>query len=103
MPVGTTLTDKAAPAGERPNKTPIFVSGVSHTRGFLTWLRTQCPRSLSAHQKAEKLMIVPGTADGFRATVTAIRSLNGSKGMSFHTLALPEDRQVYLLIKNLGR
>jgi hypothetical protein len=43
MPAGTTLSDNIAPAGERPNKTPIFVSGVSDTRGFHTWLRTQCP------------------------------------------------------------
>jgi hypothetical protein len=48
-------------------------------------------------------MIVPGTADGFRATVSALRSLDGSKGVSFHTFSLPEDRQVRLLIKNLGR
>jgi hypothetical protein len=41
MPAGTTLTAKVAPAGERPNKTFIFVAGVSDTRGFLTWLRTQ--------------------------------------------------------------
>jgi hypothetical protein len=103
MPAGTTLTAKVDPAGERPNKTPILVSGVSDIRGFLTWLRTQCPSSLSAQLKAEKLMIVPGTVDGFRATVSALRSLDGSKGVSFHTFSLPEDRQVRLLIKNLGR
>jgi hypothetical protein len=103
MPAGTTLTAKVAPASERHNKTPIFVSGVCHTRGFLTWLRTQCPSSLSAQPKAEKPMIVPGTADSFRATVSALRSLDGSKGVSFHTFSLPEDRQVLLLIKNVGR
>jgi hypothetical protein len=103
MPAGTTLSDRVAPAGERPKKTPIFVSGASDTRGFLTWERTQCPSSLSAQMKAEKLMIVPGTADGFRATVSALRSLDGSKGVSFHTLSLPDDRQVRLFIKNLGR
>jgi hypothetical protein len=103
MPAGTTLTDKVAPASERPNKTPIFLSGVSNSRGFLTWLRTQCPSSLSTQLKAEKLVTVPGTADGFRATVSALRSLDGSKGVSFHTFSLPEDRKVRLLIKNLGR
>jgi hypothetical protein len=103
MPAGTTLTDKVAPAGERPNKTPIFVSGVSDSRGFLTWLRTQCPSSLSAQLKAEKLTIVPGTADGFRAMVSVLRSLDGSKGVSFHIFSLHKDRQVRLLIKNLGR
>jgi hypothetical protein len=48
-------------------------------------------------------MIVPGTADGFRATVSALRSLDGSKGVTFHTFSLAEDRCVRLLVKNLGR
>jgi hypothetical protein len=103
MPAGTTLTAKDAPAGERPNKTPIFVSGVSDTRGFLTWLRTQCPSCLSAQLKVEKLIIVPGTADGFRFTVSALGFFDGSKGVSFHTFSLREDRQIHLLIKKLGR
>jgi hypothetical protein len=102
MPAGSTLTAKDAPAGERHNKTPIFVSGGSDTRGFLTWLRTKCPSILSAHLKAEKLMVVPRTADGFRAMVSALRSLDGSKGVSLDTFFLPEYRQVRFLIKNLG-
>jgi hypothetical protein len=53
--------------------------------------------------KGEKLMLVPRTAEGFRATVSALRSLDGSKGASFHTFSLPEDRCVRLLVKNLGR
>jgi hypothetical protein len=57
MPADTTEAG-AVPTGERPNKTPDFVTGVTDTRGFLAWLRTLCPSSL----------IVPGTADGFRAT-----------------------------------
>ena len=57
--------------------------------------------SLSAQMKGERLMIVPGTADGFRATISALRSLDGSKGVSFHTFSLPEDRCVRL-IKNLS-
>jgi hypothetical protein len=48
-------------------------------------------------------MIVPGTADGIRATVSALRSLDGSKGVTFHTFSLPEDRCVHLLVKKLGR
>ena len=89
----------AVPTGERPNKTPVFVTGVTDTRGFLAWLKTLCPSSLSA----QKLMIVPGNADGFRATVGALRSLDGSKGVTFHTFCLPEDRCVRLLVKYLGR
>ena len=48
-------------------------------------------------------MVVPSTADGFRAAVTALRSLDGKEGVSFHTFTLPEDRCVRLLVKNLGR
>jgi hypothetical protein len=74
--------------------------GVTDTRGFLTWLRSSCPCSLTAQLKAEKLMVIPSTADGFRATVSALRSL---EGVSFHTFSLPEDRCVRLLVKNLGK
>jgi hypothetical protein len=55
-----------------------------------------------AQLKAEK-MVVPSTADGFRTTVSALRSLEGKEGVSFHTFSLPEDRCVRLLVKNLGR
>jgi hypothetical protein len=48
-------------------------------------------------------MVVPETADDFRAAVSAHRSLDASKGVSFHTFSLPEDRSTRLLIKNLGR
>jgi hypothetical protein len=47
-------------------------------------------------------MVVPSTADGFRATVSALQSLDGKGGASFHT-SLPDDRCVRLLVKNLGR
>jgi septal ring-binding cell division protein DamX len=46
-PDGTTPTthvsNTCVPAGEHPNKTPIFITGVANTRGFLTWLRASCP------------------------------------------------------------
>ena len=45
-----------------------------------------------AQLKSEKLMVVPSTADGFRAMVSALRSLDGKDGVSFHTFTLPEDR-----------
>ena len=48
-------------------------------------------------------MVVPSTADGFRATFSTLRSLEGKEGVSFHTFTLPEDRCVRLLVKNLGR
>jgi len=107
MPVGTTLNAQVAnaclPAGQRPNKTPIFISGVKDTRAFLAWLRASCPGGLMAQLKSEKLMVVTSTADGFRAAVSALRSLDGKDGVSFHTFTLPEDRCARLLVKNLSR
>jgi len=48
-------------------------------------------------------MLVPRAADAFRATVSALRSFDESKGVSFHTFSIPEDRFVRLLVKKLGR
>ena len=107
MPQGTTssaqVDNAAAPAAERQNRTPIYVTGVTDTRSFLSWLRALCPSRLSAQVKGERLMLVPATAAGFRAAVTALRSLDAGRGVSFHTFSLPEDRCVRLLVKNLGR
>jgi PAX-interacting protein 1 len=108
MPDGTTnnaqlASNTAAPAAERQNKTPIYVSGVTDTRGFLKWLPPLCQSGLSAQIRGEKLMVVPNTAEGFRAVVSTLRSLDGSKGVSFHNFSLPKDRCVRLLVKNLGR
>jgi len=107
MPNGTTSNAQVAnaclPAGQRPNKTPIFISGATDTRAFLAWLRAFCPGGLLAQLKSENLMVVPSTADGFRAAVIALRSLDGKYGVSFHTFTLPEDRCARLLVKNLGR
>ena len=55
-----------------------------------------------AQLKAERQMVVPSTADRFRAVVTALKSFDGKEGVSFHTFTLPEDRCVWLLVKNLG-
>jgi hypothetical protein len=108
MPDGTTIcahlaTKSAAPAAARQNKTYIYVSVVTDTRGFLTWLWASCQSEISAQIKGDKLMIVPRTAEGFTAIVSALHSLDGSKGVSFHTFSLPEDGCVCLLLKNLGR
>jgi hypothetical protein len=48
-------------------------------------------------------MVVPSTAEGFRAAVSALRSLDGREDVSVHTLTLPKDRCVRLLVRNLGR
>jgi len=75
MPDGTTLNAQVAsnclPTGQRPNKTPIFISGFRDTRTFLAWLRASCPGGLTTQLKSEKLMVFPSTADGFRASVSA--------------------------------
>ena len=56
-----------------------------------------------AQLKGDKLMVVPSTADGFRAAISALRSLDGEDGVSFHTFTIPEDRCARILVKNLGR
>jgi hypothetical protein len=107
MPVGTTkyaqVASASLPAGERIKKTPIFISGVDDIRAFLAWLRASCPSKLTAQLKAERLVVVSATPDGFWDAVTALRSLDGTSGVNFHTYSLPEDRCVRLLIKNLGK
>ena len=94
-PDGTTANAHVAnacpPAGERPNKTPIFISGISDTCSFMAWFRASCPDGLMAQLKGEELMVVPSTADGFRAAASTLRSLDGKDGVSFHTFMLPED------------
>ena len=107
MPDGTTpnaqvVINTVTPTAERQNKTPIYVTGVTDTRGFLSWLHASCQSRLSAQIKGEKLMLVPCTAEGFRGTVSALRSFDGSKGVSFHT-SVAEDHYVRLLVKSLGR
>ena len=67
------------------------------------WLRASCPGGLIVQLKSEKLMVFPSTANGFRVAVSALRSLHGKEGASYHTFTLPEDRCVRLLVKNLGR
>jgi len=98
-PDGTTANAQAAntcpPTGERPNNTPIFISGVGDTRSYHAWLRASCHGGLMAELKGEKLMVVPSIADGFRAAVSTLRSIDWKDGVSYHTFTLPED--------NLGR
>jgi Ser/Thr protein kinase RdoA (MazF antagonist) len=48
----------------------------------------------------ERLMLVPRAADGFKARVSKLRSLDG---MSFHTFSLPKDRYLRLMGKIRGR
>jgi hypothetical protein len=48
-------------------------------------------------------MLVPRTADGFRARVSTLRFFWWEQGCEFHTFSLLEDHCVRLLSKNLGR
>ena len=48
-------------------------------------------------------MVVPLTADGSRASVSALQSLDGNDDVSFQTFILPEDSCVQLVLKHLGR
>lgn len=48
-------------------------------------------------------MVEPETANDFLAATAALRSLDVSKVISFHTFSLPGDRGVRLLVKNLGK
>ena len=93
MPDGTTSNAQVAnacqPAGQLPNKTPIFISDFGDAHSFPAWLWVSCPDGQTAQIKSDKLMVVPSTADGFRASVSALRSLNGKDGASFHTFTLP--------------
>jgi hypothetical protein len=66
-------------------------------------MRASCPGCLTAQLKGEKLMVIPSTADGFRAEVSMLSSLDGKEGVSFHTFSPQEDRCVQLVVKNPGR
>jgi hypothetical protein len=72
------------------------------TNTFLVWLRASCPGGLTAQLKAEKLIVVPSTANGFRAAVSALRSLDGGEG-GFPYLHAPRRALCAALVKNLGR
>jgi hypothetical protein len=106
MPDGTTDRAQVAntwlPAGESPNKPPIFISGVRDNRSFLSWLRASCPGGLTTELKAENLMNVPSNADGFTSTVSTHRSLDGG-GCEFVHLHAPGDGCARLLGKNVVR
>jgi hypothetical protein len=64
--------DKAVPPGKQRNKTPVYVSGVRDMRKFPHWVRAKSLK-LAEQMKGEYLMLVPETADGFRATISPLR------------------------------
>jgi hypothetical protein len=75
---------------------------VRNTRKFRDWICAKSASKLLAQTKEKILMLVPETADCFRATIGALRPLEEGKEVSFHTFSLPEDGRICLLLKNLG-
>jgi len=61
------------------------------------------PRWSIGPTKGEKLIVVSETADGFAAMISDLWSLEGSKGVSFHTFSFPEDRCLRYWSKNICR
>jgi hypothetical protein len=63
MPDGTTSSahvfTKVAPAAERQNKTPIYVTGVVDTRDVLSRIRACCPTGLTAQIKGGEADVCP--------------------------------------------
>jgi len=101
-PVGTTqhaqVTNTCLSEGVRPNKKPIFIADVTDARAFLACLWAFCRGGPKVQLKCEKLMVVSSTADGLRASIRALRFLNGKEGVSFHTFTLPEARCMGFLV-----
>jgi hypothetical protein len=105
-PIGTTSTtaqvDNVVPPRERRNKTPVYFSGVKNTQNPGVDSREVRKQTRGADERRDPDAGAK-TADGFRATIGALRSLDVSEGVSLHTFSLPEDRCVRLLLKNLGK
>jgi len=64
MPVGTTsstqvATNCVAPTVEQQNKTPIYVSGVTDTCGYLKWIWASRHSRISDQIKQERQVLVP--------------------------------------------
>jgi uncharacterized membrane protein len=67
------------------------VSGLRNTRAFLVGIRAKAASKLVAKIKGQTLLLVPETADGFRTIIGALRSVNESEHLSFHTFSLSDN------------
>ena len=63
------MEQETAP-GERINKTPLFVTGIVNMR-----LKEETGADSSTRMQNCKLVLVPNTADCFRAMVRVLRSI----------------------------
>jgi hypothetical protein len=61
-----------------------------NTRKFLEWIPAKTASKLLVKMKGEILMLLPMTADGFRATIGALRSLGEKKRGEFSHLLSPD-------------
>jgi hypothetical protein len=101
MPYGTTLSAQGVTNGRirtAKQEPCLRLRGHGHARLLIDSGQS----GLSAEIKEKKPMLVPRTAEDFSATVSAMRSLDESKGVNFHT-SFRENGRVRLLVKNLGR
>jgi hypothetical protein len=65
-----------------------------NARSFLDWIRAISASKLAAQMKGDVLMLLPEIADGFRVSISTLRSLDEREGLSFDTFSLPEDECV---------
>jgi len=49
----------------------------------LAWFQAYCPGGLTTQLKAEEFIVVTSTANGFRAAVNALRSLDWRAGVNY--------------------
>jgi hypothetical protein len=54
----------------------VFVSGVRKTHRFPDWFREKSASNLVAQMKGEILKLVPETAEGYMAAISALRFLD---------------------------
>ena len=71
---------------------------VVNVRLFLKSLKDETGGDGSARMQGDKLVLVPNTADCFRATERVLRSMESSKGVAFHTYSMPKDRCTRFLV-----
>jgi len=105
-PDGTThhaqVANTCLPAGERPNKTPVFISGFGDARSFLACVAGDLPWRSDGPTKGREVDGRPINRRRVQSSVSAVRSLDGKEGVRFHTFTLTEDRCVRILVKSLG-
>lgn len=93
--------NNVVPSGQRLNTALIIFSVVTDTRDFLIRLRA-FSSSLSAISRGETDNLL-GTADIFRATMSAQRSLDWRKGLFFYSFLSPGRSFYASAFKNLGK